>query len=91
MVELDDEPTEMIEVHHDIELSDEDELKLDTEVLEMLEVLNSVDDQEVGVTELEDDDDGGEVTEHIEMVQLGMINELEDEADMLNQHMLHVH
>ena len=46
------------------------------------------DDQEVEVTELEDDDDGGEVIEHIEMVQLGMINELEDEADMLNQHIL---
>lgn len=91
MVELDDEQPETLDEHQDIELSDEDELKLDTEALEMLEVLNSVDDQEVEVTELEDDDDGGEVTEHIEMVQLGMINELEDEADMYYQHMLHVH
>lgn len=85
MVELEDENVELVDEHQDIELSDEDELKLDIEVLEMLELLNSVDEMVVEVIELDDDDDDGDETEQLEIVLLWMINELEVEVDMLNQ------
>lgn len=82
MVELVDEQVETADELVDIEHKVDDELKLDIEVLEMLEVHNFVDEMVVEVIELVDDDDGGDEMVLLEIVVLGMINELVDEVDM---------
>jgi hypothetical protein len=82
MVELDDEKTEIADEPVDIEHNDDDERKLDIEVLVMLEVSSLDDEMVVEVIELDDDDDGGDEMVQLEIVVLGTINELVDEADM---------
>lgn len=85
MVELEDEKTEQADELIDTELSDDDELNLEDKADEMFDELSSVEVMVVIVIEDDDDEDGIDEMVHLEMVVLGMIDELEEEADMLNQ------
>lgn len=85
MVELEDEKTEQVDELQDTELSDDDELNPEDKADEMFDELSSVEVMVVEVIELDEDDDGIDEMVQLETVVLGMINELEVEADMLNQ------
>ena len=64
------------------ELSEADELKLDTELLETKELTNSTDEIEVVLTDTDEEVDGGDEMLVYEMVLVMTIKELEDEVDM---------
>ena len=85
MVELEVENVEQADELIDTELSDDDELNLEDKVDEMFDELNSVEVMVVEAIELDDDDDDIDEMVLLETEVLGMINELEVEADMLNQ------
>ena len=82
MVEPDDENVEIADEPVDIEHNDDDEHKVVDRVDEINELLNFVDEMVVEAIELEVDDDGIDEMVQLEMVVLGMINELVDEVDM---------
>jgi hypothetical protein len=83
MVELEVENAEQVDELTDTELSDDDELNLEDKADEMFDELNSVEVMVVEVIELDEDDDGTDEMVQLEIVVLGMINELEVEADLL--------
>lgn len=61
---------------------DDDELK-QVEIVEvMLELINSMDEMEVELIDIEVEDDGGDEEALFEIALLMTINELDEEADM---------
>ena len=79
--EFDDELIDEIDEDEDVELFEVEVHKLDIEVLEFSEADSSNDDDLQEHMVLEVEVDGDDETEMLEMVQVGMIALLEDEAD----------
>ena len=67
--------------HDHTEQQEQDELKHEDEVVEMLELINSTDEVVVEHTDIEVEVDGDEETEVYEMVVEMTTNEDEDEVD----------